>query len=896
MANEEKFQYLDSKSNPQEITFQEGDFNLTQMGVRLTDTKMKSKPTTFFKDALRRFAKNKSSVIGAIILGTILVLTLLLPSVMSTNITVSPLSMKQTYLPPKLFNAGTGWWDGTEKIENKEINFDWDRYDADGTYSGLPASGYPVEGIVNGEAGITYSKVGERKTNATLAFARGGDIRLTVPEGVKKDAEMRSYPVDLDLAANDYSIDFDISALPDDFEFGEQGEYSISLLYYLTSSVQPQALVAVNSISIASSDGSNLIAPDQTLQLNATILPENASDRSLTWSSDHPDCVDVDEFGMITGIKQYLDDNGDPASVTITATANDGSNKKGIFKVDVDEGKPAPAQVDVASVTIFAADDATFVTRDQTLQLRAEVLPANATNSKVTWGSSNEEAATVDEFGLVRGLSEAEGVEITATSLNGMSDTYQIDVVFNGTEYKTVLVEGNEGKKVNVSLEDNEDILNNLSASADKAITAQLEVSVKAAEDKKARSMLLKKAIFSSESAMASEKRILDARSLKDANATLSISARNTNGTFNENYWSCPSGIMSLFRADYVTGTFVYDAYEAIYGLRSGQRISRYEMKDYVSKGWIECDDIETFRATIAKTPSASRQPLIDAFQASFKMTELGLEKCPLLIDEDHPITIGVKSAGGMTALTFTGSIYFYRYYGYESMPRFLFGTDGKGRDMLRLVFNGLRTSFILGLVTSLVNFVFGLVWGAISGYFGGWTDIAMERFCDILHGVPWIVVMTLILVNFRGKGLSEILLLGIALCATGWLGTAGLTRTQFYRFKNREYILAARTLGAKDFRLIFRHILPNAVGTIITSAVLMIPSTIFSESSLTFIGLLNSLDSFGFTLAKAQAEMGIHSYILIFPSVIMALVMISFNLFGNGLRDAFNPSLKGGE
>jgi len=128
-------------------------------------------------------------------------------------------------------------------------------------------------------------------------------------------------------------------------------------------------------------------------------------------------------------------------------------------------------------------------------------------------------------------------------------------------------------------------------------------------------------------------------------------------------------------------------------------------------------------------------------------------------------------------------------------------------------------------------------------------------------------------------------------------MGTAGRTRTQFYRFKGREYVLASRTLGASDMRLIFKHILPNGMGTIITGAVLMIPSVIFSESTLAYLRLgLTDLASFGVLLANNQQYISIYPNLIVFPAVIMSLMMISFNLFGNGLRDAFNPSLKGGE
>ena len=136
-----------------------------------------------------------------------------------------------------------------------------------------------------------------------------------------------------------------------------------------------------------------------------------------------------------------------------------------------------------------------------------------------------------------------------------------------------------------------------------------------------------------------------------------------------------------------------------------------------------------------------------------------------------------------------------------------------------------------------------------------------------------------------------------LALCMTGWMGTAARTRTQFYRFKGREYILASRTLGASDMRLIFRHIIPNALGTIVTGSVLMIPSVIFSEATLAYLNLgLQGVNSFGVMLSNNQAYISTYPNLIVFPACIIALMMISFNLFGNGLRDALNPSLKGSE
>jgi oligopeptide transport system permease protein len=266
---------------------------------------------------------------------------------------------------------------------------------------------------------------------------------------------------------------------------------------------------------------------------------------------------------------------------------------------------------------------------------------------------------------------------------------------------------------------------------------------------------------------------------------------------------------------------------------------------------------------------------------------EILSDECPIDAIEEIKVNVIGKP------IEVVGGVYRFKEYGYNKMPRFLFGTDSNGHDIVKKAFSGLRTSLILGLCTSAFCLLFGLCWGAISGYFGGNIDLAMERFCEILSGVPWIVVMTLAILHLGNNFITFFL----ALCLTGWMGVAARTRTQFYRFKGREYILASRTLGSSDRRLIFRHILPNALGTIVTSSVLMIPSTIFSEATLAYLNLgLQGVDSFGVLMSENQVYIATQPHLIAFPAVIMALLMISFNLFGNGLRDALNPSLKGSE
>ena len=250
----------------------------------------------------------------------------------------------------------------------------------------------------------------------------------------------------------------------------------------------------------------------------------------------------------------------------------------------------------------------------------------------------------------------------------------------------------------------------------------------------------------------------------------------------------------------------------------------------------------------------------------------------------------------------------YYEYYTYQHTqvqkdgigePLFLFGTTQTGKDIFACLAYGARFSFLFATAVALVNFIVGVIWGSISGYSGGKIDLCMERFAEILGAVPTMIVITLL--KYHMGTSSQVLVLFIAFFATGWIGMAGRTRMQFYRFKNQEYVLAARTLGARDTRIMFKHIFPNGLGTIVTSVALVIPSMIYSETSLSYLGIINleagNTTSVGTLIAAGQQSiMANAGYVALFPCVFLVLLMLSFNLFGNGLRDAFNPSLRGTE
>ena len=246
----------------------------------------------------------------------------------------------------------------------------------------------------------------------------------------------------------------------------------------------------------------------------------------------------------------------------------------------------------------------------------------------------------------------------------------------------------------------------------------------------------------------------------------------------------------------------------------------------------------------------------------------------------------------------------YYRYYHSQILhdritkPYFLFGTTKTGQDIFTCLSSGARFSFILAILVSSVNLIVGAIYGAIEGYYGGKVDMIMERIVEILSAVPFMIVITLL--KYHMTKTPAALLLFIAFFLTGWIGMSGVVRMQFYRFKNQEYVLAARTLGARDPRIMFKHIFPNALGTIVTSCVLVIPGMIFSETSLSYLGIINlnsgDMTSVGTLLADAQGFIDTYPHMILFPAVFISLLMLSFNLFGNGLRDAFNPSLRGTE
>lgn len=702
-----KFEYKDSKQVVHNIEIEENDFALVQEHVEIHDQKMQSKPTTFFKDAMKRFAKNKSSVVAACMLGTLVLLSIILPFAISSDVSDGVyVNNYQKSLYPKLFDAGTGWWDGCKTISDVPISVDYDEYEKTGEVVPTACSGYKTNAIVGGAEGITVSRISYENGSSDAGY--GGYIRLSG----------RNNPT-------------------------------------MTSPTLPEGL------DLTSDQGFTI-----TVELS-----NSAAAGDTSWNYGHEDTPWGIYFYYTTGTAY------NPTSHFVPLKTD----------YDVHEG---------------------------------------------------EVSLNLDDY------REAISTDIGEQSVLAMRLAIRLDTsgVSDGTDSN----------------------------------------------------LIVETATFSSTDETLAE--ACEAMSFDDANSMLQSGSSGSN-----NWGAFGSSYLSAYRVTFFRGSFRYDTYEDALGVQTWNGIGHSDIRLWVSKGWLRvCTydasgniDVEDGMSLITSAALSGKTATEAQAIADSLHFEILTDRCPFTNVES--ITKVAQSSGGVT-INISGEITAWKmlFPDRDSCPRYLFGTDYEGKDLLKYVAEGLRTSLLLGVLTFIVCFTFGLVYGAIAGYYGGWTDILMERVTDILGGVPWIVVMTLAIIKWG----SNFTVFVLALCFTGWIGTSSTTRTQFYRYKSREYILAARTLGASDKRLIFRHILPNAVGTIVTSSVLMIPSIIYSEATLAYLNLgLQGLSSFGVILSDNQISLkNGDPYMILFPSVVMALLMISFNLFGNGLRDAFNPSLKGAE
>lgn len=220
------------------------------------------------------------------------------------------------------------------------------------------------------------------------------------------------------------------------------------------------------------------------------------------------------------------------------------------------------------------------------------------------------------------------------------------------------------------------------------------------------------------------------------------------------------------------------------------------------------------------------------------------------------------------------------------------FGTDQLGRDLFVRVMFGARYSLAIGFVASILNLFIGIVYGGISGYLGGKVDMLMMRIVDIIYSIPMTIYVILIMVIFEKGGFFNMI---IALAISYWIGMARIVRGEILSLKQQEYILAAKTIGASNKRILFKHLIPNTMGSIIVTLTLQIPSAIFTEAFLSFIGLGISppAASWGTLANDALGGFRLYPYQLLFPTLAICLTILSFNMLGDGLRDALDPKIR---
>ena len=744
MLEDKDFELLDEETPVNENIvnnpdISDDDFTLTQVDESVHEQKIQTKPTTFLKDSLKRFRKNKSSVVAAYILGILLLMSFLVP-VIDRNDT-KQVHEDYTFLAPKLFKSGTGWWDGTAKYKNIPVDISANR-NPTGTPEEIEAQKqrdwWPDKDRFSNHLAISKKKFTDQQyinDSTAGAYAKDGYVQFGYLKNRKEGEayEFTSRAIDSLTLNNDLYLDvFDV--------------------------------YDVNKIN----------------------LREGKTDFT------EPDQYDLGECALYFKYTEEIDHE------------------------------------------VF----------DREVQLIDYKMIHNI-------GSSVESLAEPK-------LNVAEIIQ-TATGQNTFTDaSFAVRMVVDGKERNTCsLIGGISFEYTNSGDEETQLKFDSISFTDASPVVAV------------------------------------------DPNSDAIRSKVDDKGKTNYKYWSYWSStdVRRVYLAKAYFCSFVYDTYEAAFG-RVEKDIPLKDLMNYEKDGLISFTSDVTGQSTLYDTEDTFFGYCLDVKNFTCKI--LQPDKCPLAeeikisaddLEKYQEMSVFYDEDYVYGFFPIKATFWQYKLKGLKSIPTFIMGTDKNGRDLFKYVFEGLRTSLLLGFLTFIVCFLFGLIWGAICGYFGGTVDLLMERFTDILSGIPWIVVMTLVIIHMG----SNFWTFALALCMTGWIGTAARTRTQFYRFRGREYVLASRTLGASDARLITKHILPNALGTIITGAVLMIPSVIFSEATISYLGLgLQNIASLGVILSKNQVYLKTDPYLLIFPAVIIALIMISFNLFGNGLRDAINPSLKG--
>lgn len=255
-----------------------------------------------------------------------------------------------------------------------------------------------------------------------------------------------------------------------------------------------------------------------------------------------------------------------------------------------------------------------------------------------------------------------------------------------------------------------------------------------------------------------------------------------------------------------------------------------------------------------------------------------------------NPIAIPVNPASQMEPL-WTGSKY--------TDPRYLLGTDFLGRDIVSRLIYASRISMVVGFVPTAIVFGLGITVGMTAGFFGGWLDQLLMRFTDIIYAFPDFLFLLIIVASFRnspfGKILDGLMLIFVAIAIVGWVGVARLTRGQVLALKEREFVEAARSVGATPRRIMTKHLLPNALAPLIVTAAFAVPNAILGEATLSFlgVGIIPPTPSWGQMINEGFPLFSANPWAVLLPAICISVVMLAFTFVGDGLRDALDPRMK---
>ena len=836
---------------PEEFTnIPKEKFVLVNENKKLRDKELVTKPVGFFRDAMHRFAKNKGSIVGAVVIGLLVLFALVVP--IFSQYTVSYNDTYYRYTLPKLTNSETtDFLDGcTNKTLNETSFIYYYSIGAENGHNAVKRQQYSKgsDGMYTfrldtyRQVGTIFKTVTKPEYEAIQAYQDEHNVQIiypiTDPNLRPKQNQDRSNANFWFKTKTSGSI-----TVPDEYVVHQDGTIEFTNIY------QEYSKPVLDSVSDAQS-----ITPVKLVQKNAGFA---LSLNSLVTTDAAGNTLETPTYQHAGYLKVYVEDDvncsdlvesiDDASEFTFDTTLNtlvtyivghEESSKNGNHYIALNKTNDTAAHL--IHVDIFGSDSyVPFYLYDEGELVTSPVADKYYffSANRQTYKESNFYIKSVGRGNIIAVDNRNSSLVLTAEA---QGDGYALCIPGVGTTKNYIAISAN-GDNTTIN-----------------AVNTKTSGSVFKFD-------ATNKAIYTTVNGHTTSSKDGDYYFLVDTDAKLDSS-------------------IFLGKASEVDG-------EKIQFLPLINASDFSEVTDITAGSEYRVGEAVTI---ITNTPYY----INGSFKGDFYHSKMRIEG-----ENNYKYNYAIKKDGANYEIR----VCYYEYYIYYhqgilhdrvTSPFFLFGTTANGQDIFTCLASGARFSFAMAIIVAAVNMIVGAIYGAIEGYYGGKVDLIMERVVEILSAVPFMIVITLL--KYHMGGTSQALILFIAFFLTGWIGESGTVRMQFYRFKNQEYVLAARTLGAKDWRIMFRHIFPNALGTIVTSSVLVIPGMIFSETSLSYLGIINlnsgSMTSVGTLLANAQPYLVTYPHMILFPAIFISLLMLCFNLFGNGLRDAFNPSLRGTE